>query len=319
MHTNRTILAIFKDMEDEASWSSLLKGVNDVIRVVAGPSLSITLENLEMTGIEPILTILSARLYPVERPDLISCVRRRFPATNFLLVSSSEDPAPPLQPLINDMVRHLAITPALPGGGTEEEFQLLPAVKNLVEGRPWEISDYLKPSTVVHEFTLFSSREKEELIRLLEGLIKGDSPEYEMLRHKGALLADEMLENAMYGAPRDEVGERIFQKGEMRAILPGEEILFRFAFDGEILAMEVSDSWGSLSPNLVMDHLAGTREDGKSEENGGRGLFIIWRFLDHFHVSINPGKFTVVGGRVRLSSPADPFGPRGFHITTCQR
>jgi anti-sigma regulatory factor (Ser/Thr protein kinase) len=50
-------------------------------------------------------------------------------------------------------------------------------------------------------------------------------------------------------------------------------------------------------------------------DEGGRGLFIIWRFLDQFHVSIKPGKETVIGGHVRVTSPLDLDEPKGFHIS----
>ncbi|SRR6266581_3543154 len=320
MKQSRTILAIFRDAEDEALWSSVLGDINDMVRVVACANLAITLENLQIIGIEPSLTIFSTRLYPRERPDLIACVRRYFATTDFLLVSSSNAPAPPMQPLINDKVRHLVINPdgfQLAGSNRQ---QMLRAVKKLVEGSVWEMHDYLTPGTPIHEFQISLSDQKEELISAVASLIPGDSPESEILRQKGELLADEMLENAMYGAPRGHDGNKIFRKGEKRAILPGERIAFRVGFDGETLAMEIADGWGSLSPEMVMAHLETNREcEEMCDESGGRGLFIIWRFLDQLHVSINTGKQTVVGGQIRLYPTVDPLtAPKGFHITTCQ-
>jgi hypothetical protein len=126
-----------------------------------------------------------------------------------------------------------------------------------------------------------------------------------------------MLENAMYGAPRGEDGSKLYRKGEQRAIQPLESIRFRFAFDGETLAMEVADGWGSLSADLVLDYLAHNLDGGELPGDvGGRGLFIIWRFFDQFHVSIRPGRQTIVGGQVRVASPLDIETPKGFHIST---
>ena len=81
--------------------------------------------------------------------------------------------------------------------------------------------------------------------------------------------------------------------------------------------MEMTDNWGTLDPDLVVDYLARNQAqlDG-TDDLGGRGLFLIWRFFDHFHVSIDPGKKTVVGGDLRLSGKLDPEAPRGFHITS---
>jgi hypothetical protein len=319
MLNHTTILALFKDIEDEKICTPLLTGIPGIIRAVAGGSLAITLENLKRTGIEPGLTIISGRLYPGERPAMVSNVRVFFPDTEFLLISSTADPFPPLQPLVADRVRHLTINPAgLPDGRDREtKAQFLTAVTKLVERRTWEIADYVETDTAIHEFIVSSSTQKEELISRVESVIRGDLPDIELLRQKGALLADEMLENAMYGAPRGEDGGKLYRKGEQRAIQPQEGIVFRFGFDGETLAMEVTDRWGSLSPELVIEHLA-KKQDGNAifDAAGGRGLFIIWRFLDHFHVNINPGKQTIVGGRIKASSPLDPETPRGFHIST---
>ena len=314
MHPNGTILAMFKDYEDADFWSDLLKGAPRVIRLTPGEDPAVILENLRQLGIVPGLTIISARLYPHGSRDMIAAVRNCFPATEFLLVSSSQDPAPPLQPLIKDGVRHLVIDPIDPGKG---ELMTRAAMK-LLEGSPWRISDYLTGSVSVHEFFISSSEQKEELIAALGSLIPGDSAEAEMLREKGALLADEMLENAMYGAPRDDSGGKIFQKGEKRTMLPGERIVFRFGFDGESLAMEVADGWGSLSPETVMEHLELDPEGSEMAGDwGGRGLFILWRFLDQLHVSITPGRQTVVGGHIKLAATEDPLtAPRGFHIST---
>ena len=121
----------------------------------------------------------------------------------------------------------------------------------------------------------------------------------------------------MYGAPKRADGSTIYRKGEERAIAPPERIAFRFGFDGEALAMEVADGWGSLSPEQVLRHLARNQTgEEMSDGTGGRGLFIIWRILDHLHISITPGRQTVVGGHLRASSPMDLETPRGFHIST---
>jgi hypothetical protein len=104
-----------------------------------------------------------------------------------------------------------------------------------VERRPWEICSCLREGTAIHSFQLFSSEDKERLIGLLELLLAGDGEEHELLRQKGALLADELLENALYDAPRAADGSKLFRKGEKRVMLPEERIVFSFGFDGETL------------------------------------------------------------------------------------
>jgi hypothetical protein len=122
-----------------------------------------------------------------------------------------------------------------------------------------------------------------------------------------------MLENAFYGAPRDEKGVSRYEKGQHRLIHSHETMLFRFGFDGACLAMEMEDNWGSLAPDRVLEYLAKNQDcRDNCEEMGGRGLFIIWRFLDYMHIHIEPGRQTVVGGQVKLENISEN---KGFHIT----
>jgi hypothetical protein len=318
MITQGTILALFQNAADETLSSPLLAGIPNVIRAMASAKLPTSLENLKRVGIEPSLTILTGRLYAGERSGLVQTIRNSFPATEILLLSSDVDPYPDMRPLAADRVRHLTINPVA-GAGTGEEPRtgFLTAIRNLVTGRPWNIADYVKAGTPLQEYAVASSAQKEELISQVEAAIPGDSADSDQLRQRVALLADEMLENALYGAPAGADGGKLYRKGVERATLPEERIVFRFAFDGDTLAMEVADGWGSLSPDLVLDYLAKNQTgDQLADDTGGRGLFIIWRFLDHFHVSITPGRETVVGGHIRASLPLDPDAPRGFHIST---
>lgn len=184
-------------------------------------------------------------------------------------------------------------------------------------GQSGTMADYLRPGAAVHERRISTTEQKEQLIAELERSIAGFSPEYEMLRMKGALLADEMLENALYAAPRDDRSGPLYRKGEKRTLSERENVVFRYGFDGDLLALEVVDGWGTLTPEAFFEHVSRNMEStGPHEEIGGRGLFIIWRFLDALHLRINPGKQTVIGGHVRLASSAMFSESKELHIST---
>jgi hypothetical protein len=275
--------------------------------------------DLRQRGESVSLVIISTRVYPLGYPKLVTQARQLFPDADIMLMCLSTDPPPPLSPLLADNVRHLLINPV---GGPFCDLNKVASlfdlsVRRLKNGIPLSMSDYIRPGTSVHEFRVSSSEQKEELIAELEKTIGGCSQESEMLRMKGALLADEMLENAFYAAPRGEHSEPLYRKGEKRDLSDGENVVFRYGFDGETLALEVTDGWGTLSSEDLFRHLTQNCDSlGVHEEIGGRGLFIIWRFLDTLLIRIEPGKQTVIGGHVRLS--ASDFLPeiKGFHITT---
>ncbi|HBG08285.1 MAG: hypothetical protein A2075_11735 [Geobacteraceae bacterium GWC2_58_44] len=314
----QTVAVLYQDENDRKLWEAPLKGIPGLLSITVGGNLTASLEALRAIASTLRVVILSARLYPEENPELAARVRAVSSGSELLLISSSREPSPPLLPLFADNVRHLAIDG--PEGDRPVTGYLPAVVSMLVDRIPWEIGSCLRAGTPIHSFPLGSSEEKESLIGALEAALSGEGEEYEMLRQKGALLADELLENALNGAPRGTDGSKLFKKGAKRTMLPQERIVFSFGFDGETLALKLTDSWGTLEPELVMEYLARNQEEGTcADDAGGRGLFIIWRFLEQFHVNIHPGQETVVGGHLQLSSRLDLETPRGFHITAHQK
>lgn len=312
---HRVVLALFNNGTDEEAYRPLVDGFPGMLSLSRLPGKEEFAEKMTLLQIRPSLVILSARLYPQSRPEMVAQLRKLYPGAEILLVSLATDPLPQLQQLAADRIRHLLVTP----GDDEQEgiLSLQEAIDRLLIRSPWELRDYVRPGSRVHEFFFSSSGQKEELIRAVEQAIGGETLEMELLQQRAALLADEMVENALYGAPRGDDGRKLYRKGENRAIGDGEKIVFRFAFDGETLAMEIADGWGTLAPEMVVDFLARNQEGLASEgETGGRGLFIIWRFLDHLHVDIRPGMRTLLGGHLKAASPFDCEGPKGFSIST---
>jgi hypothetical protein len=320
MQMKPVVLALVADAADEEAWLQVLAAIPDLLLLHCDENLSRSLDTLQGCGLTAGLALISTRAYRLENDNPLAVLRHLFSAVQVVLFSAADTPLPSLRLLINDAIHHLVIESAAGNDGTPAASPLKLAAHNLLTDRPWQMSDYLLSGTTAREFAIHSSDQKEPVIASLMEMIGGDSPELELLRQKGALLADEMLENAMYAAPIGNGGGRLFRKGERRRLLPAEQITFRAGFDGMNLALEVIDNWGSLPSASVIEYLARHQDgNGAGDEKGGRGLFIIWRFLDQLHVTIAPGRQTVVGGHIRLNSTCDPLAPKGFHILTgCQ-
>jgi hypothetical protein len=151
------------------------------------------------------------------------------------------------------------------------------------------------------EWIVSSSRDKGKIIGQLQDLFGGKDEEHDFLGQRAELIVDEMLENALYSAPRDADGKPLFAKGSERELLPDEKISLRCAFDGEQLFLEVRDSWGNLSPETIELFLTMNQNDtDPGTDRAGRGLFIMWKFLNYFYVNINPGMDTSMGGVISL-------------------
>lgn len=314
----KKVLVIVRDARDKAYWKPYVRRISKIVDMVELNSLSSDAAHTGGFPSNPSLIIVSAKVYPEASPLLVERLAALYPRSEFLLAVSSEEPLPPLNPLVRDGVRHLVINPDPEVRGKDAVSSLISlAIRKIAQHDMVRIGDYLLPGSTVHAVQVTSSEQKETIISDLEASIQGESDEIELLRQKGALLADEMLENALYGAPRGENGASLFAKGENRSIPPQESIEFRYGFDGVTLAMEVEDNWGSLSPQIVLEHIArGQDEIVDPEAPGGRGLFIIWRFIDHLHVHINPGRNTVLGGQVKLMTAENIFDKKGFHISS---
>jgi anti-sigma regulatory factor (Ser/Thr protein kinase) len=232
-------------------------------------------------GFTPKIMIISSDLYPVQGGNMISRLRMKYPQLDIVVFAFKEAHPIPLWVLVNDNVHHLAVAdPA------KESSILRALLRTLTANEPWELSSYLSPESDFYEFHLFDPGEKESTIRKIKGLVSGPSTDLEILRQKCALLADEMIENALESG----LGEDISQKG----------IIIRAGFDGEALAIQVKDSWGTLTPQKALEHLA-RQQDVRAciDQHRGRGLFILWQFFDHFHVNITSGRETTIGGQLR--------------------
>lgn len=157
------------------------------------------------------------------------------------------------------------------------------------------------PDTV--ERYLNGSADKPALIEELTSLIGEQDEQHLLLGQKAALMLDEMLENALYAAPRHPDGSPLFGERRPRTLLPDETVLLRYRFDGIRLVLEVRDCWGTLTQSQVFSYLAvNTKEEEPDPDRTGRGLFFMWWLFDQFYVRIYPGRETVVGGSLLLQA-----------------
>lgn len=70
-----------------------------------------------------------------------------------------------------------------------------------------------------------------------------------------ALVADEMLENALYAAPRDGRSCPLYAKGQPRA-LENERVVIEIAQRDQVFGIITTDSWGTLRAETFLHHLS---------------------------------------------------------------
>ncbi|MHB1531254.1 PP2C family protein-serine/threonine phosphatase [Acidithiobacillus sp.] len=105
------------------------------------------------------------------------------------------------------------------------------------------------------------------------------------------LMADELVENALYAAPRDARGEALYAKGVPRILGEQETAHLRMARRDNLFALQMMDSWGTLTPAVFLQRLTAYVEgDGLLPGIGGGGLYLLWRLADYLQIRVVPGR-----------------------------
>jgi hypothetical protein len=117
------------------------------------------------------------------------------------------------------------------------------------------------------------------------------------------LIADELMSNAIYNAPVDELGvhyRKDLSRCAEQEFSERERIRLRYACDARYLAIEVTDRFGSVDTRTILKHLrkAGDRNlRDKVNLNGpgaGMGIALAYSCANHLVFNIAPGSCTEV-------------------------
>jgi hypothetical protein len=119
----------------------------------------------------------------------------------------------------------------------------------------------------------------------------------------------ELVNNALYNAPTDHAGKPRFShlsRTTPVTLDEPEEMFLRLSCDGRRLCVSASDPFGSLRSAQVMDCLSrcfAKGGDQVSMEEGGAsiGLYIIFNFVHHLIINIEPQRRTEVIGIIDVT------------------
>jgi hypothetical protein len=113
-----------------------------------------------------------------------------------------------------------------------------------------------------------------------------------------ASVTDEFLSNALYNAPVDATGQRLYAHLDRTVpvrLEPGQAIDVAFCSDGRKIGVSVTDPFGSLAADTVMTYLAKClRREGDQIDTkaGGAGLGLYQAFgsVSHLVLNLSPGR-----------------------------
>ena len=215
--------------------------------------------------------------------------------------------------LTNLFVKNLEVTAA----------ELIVTVQKILRREIFGLEKYLTWGVQAKEFEITRSGMKDELVEVL-------SKDLQELGCNSRLIAlartasDELIMNAVYNAPVDEKGvPRYAQLPRSKPVQlePHEYGCFRYACDGRDLAISVSDPFGRLGKDTVLEYLqrcfqGGEGQISKKSGGAGLGLYYIFESLNHFIVNVAPGKQTEMIGLLNISGSYRQFAerPKSIHL-----
>ncbi|MBP1150521.1 MULTISPECIES: SpoIIE family protein phosphatase [unclassified Methylocaldum] len=128
------------------------------------------------------------------------------------------------------------------------------------------------------------------------------------------LVLDEMVENSLYGAPRDGQSRPFYLKGTTRNLSENEHVRIHLAVGSDTIGLSVTDNWGTLTPAIFLDHLTHTLAKGVEAGIGGAGLYLMWRMSDYLQVRVTPHRRTQITTLWDLSRPLQVGLKTGFQF-----
>lgn len=129
------------------------------------------------------------------------------------------------------------------------------------------------------------------------------------------LILDELIENALYAAPRDGKGNPLYQKGSSRTLQSSEMLKLTISYQDGLLGISLIDNWGTLTPTVFLNRLSRNVQGiGIDSGVGGGGLYLIWRLSDYLQVRVSPYRQTQLCAFLDLNNPFDAEIENGFQF-----
>lgn len=177
--------------------------------------------------------------------------------------------------------------------------ELTITAEKLIRNDIFGAEKYLLWGTDIKETIITRASQRGDLVHALSAEIKSRG-QSARVASMAMLVADELISNAVHNAPRDEHG--VFYRRE----LPREkdlelderhQVRYRWGCDARYLAVEVTDSFGSLDRDTILGALAksNVRDSG---EGAGMGISLAYRSCDHLVFNLAPGKRTQIIGLI---------------------
>lgn len=201
------------------------------------------------------------------------------------------------------------LTPLLPSLCQQGIRRVLPEDQRVLQAIGWEsllqqhrLSDaddtaqWIPEPTLSKRWDFNHSDDKRTVMAELSELLNSQHNLPDTLQDIVLLVADELIENSLYGAPRDRTNQALFSKGDERTVASFEGIRLDLNQDTNHLSLSMTDHWGSFTPTTFLNrlYLNSSEQGGMEAGVGGTGMYLMWRVSDYLQIRVLPGVKTQV-------------------------
>lgn len=167
---------------------------------------------------------------------------------------------------------------------------------------------FLPWGTHIVECPIASSDDKQKVFGHIERFMDAIGVRARLVQ-KLCAIADEMLMNAVYDAPRDrDSSAHVFAELSRQTrvdLAPEQRPTLRFASDGRVFGLSITDPFGGLGPDTLRRYIAkglrrGDDQIDRKRGGAGLGLFILFDGLNSMCLNLDPGRRTEVVGLVNI-------------------
>jgi len=200
------------------------------------------------------------------------------------------------RPLGNPHLRHFVHLDS-----PKAHLYLKTTIDKCVQSFAWGLEPYLKAGTPFRSFVIRDYGEKNKVIEQLtefQSTVRAFSGLGDIL----GTVADEMIMNAMFDAPRTADGKAKYNhlsRADNLVLEPHEAVKFRFGADRDWIGLSIEDPFGALTQDIFLKHVTkgyrqGTDQISKKEGGAGLGLFMTFDNSHCVVINVAPGKKTEV-------------------------
>ena len=128
------------------------------------------------------------------------------------------------------------------------------------------------------------------------------------------LVLEEMINNAIYHAFRDEQGNEKYRPQTFHELLHNEIVKVDYGAHGDLAGFMVGDNRGNLTPAHIVETLSRQYDKTGLYSQSGRGLFLSRRFSDALIINIRKDKTTQIISLFKKNGEKDKKAPKPFYI-----